>query len=187
MTKKQPAAAKTPAPAKKSPKGSKTKAVPVKRPRGRPSLYTPEIAREIVKRIAKGESVRSIGADPAMPEEATIRGWALDDKEGFFAQYTRAIQIRAIGWAEEIVEISDDGSNDTYIDPSSGQEKTNAEVVARSRLRVDSRKWMLSKVLPKVYGDKLDLNHGVQPDNPLASMLRRIAGTGLPVVKEGKE
>jgi hypothetical protein len=46
---------------------------------------------------------------------------------------------------------------------------------------------MLSKVLPKVYGDKLDLNHGVQPDNPLASMLQRIAGTGLPVVKEGKE
>ena len=112
-----------------------------------------------------------------MPEESTIRTWALDDKDGFFTHYTRAIQIRAIGWAEEIVEISDDGSNDTYIDPNSGQERTNAEVVARSRLRVDTRKWMLSKVLPKVYGEKLDLNHGVQPENPLTKLLQQIQGT----------
>ncbi|MBV5333021.1 terminase small subunit protein, partial [bacterium] len=101
----------------------------------------------------------------------------MDDLDGFSAQYTRAIQIRAIGWAEEIIEISDDGSQDTYID-NNGNERTNNEVVARSRLRTDSRKWMLSKVLPKVYGDKLDVNHGVQPENPLTSMLQRIAGSG---------
>lgn len=85
------------------------------------------------------------------------------------------------------MEISDDGSNDTYIDPDTGQERTNHEIVARSRLRTDTRKWMLSKVLPKVYGDKLDLNHGVQPENPLATLLQRIAGTGLPAVKDPKK
>ena len=147
-----------------------------KRPRGRPSLYTREIADEICRRMSKGETVRSIGRDPAMPEENTIRGWALDDKDGFFAQYTRAVQIRAGVWAEEIIEISDDGSQDTYIDPATGNERTNAEVVARSRLRVDTRKWMLSKVLPKIYGEKLDLNHGVQPENPLANLLQNLGG-----------
>lgn len=119
-----------------------------------------------------------------MPGDATVREWVIDDREGFSAQYTRAIQARAMLWAEEITDIADDGSNDTYIDPNTGMEKTNAEVVARSRLRVDTRKWMLSKVLPKVYGDKVDVNHGVQPENPLSSLLQRIAGTGLPVVKE---
>lgn len=167
---------------------SKTKQPPPpKKPHGRPSVYTPEIAAEICRRMAAGESVRKIGEDENMPSEGTIRGWALDDKEGFFSQYTRAIQIRAMRWAEETVEIADDGSNDTYIDPESGEERINHEIVARSRLRVDTRKWITSKVLPKIYGDKLDVNHGVQTENPLASLIQRIAGTGLPVVKEPKE
>lgn len=120
-----------------------------------------------------------ISRDEGMPGESTIRSWAVDDLNGFSAQYTRAVQIRAMGWAEEIIEISDDGSSDTYIDPATGQERVNNEVIARSRLRTDSRKWMLSKVLPKIYGDKLDLNHGVQPENPLATLLQQVQGTPL--------
>lgn len=177
-----PKAAKKPAPKKATPPKDKTKPAP--KERGRPSIYTPELARSICLRIAAGESVRSISRDENMPAESTIRSWAVDDIEGFNAQYTRAIQIRAVGWAEEIIEISDDGSQDTYIDPATGQERTNHEIVARSRLRTDNRKWMLSKVLPKVYGDKLDVNHGVQPENPLSSLLQRIAGSGLPVIKD---
>lgn len=152
--------------------------------RGRPSKFTPELAREICMRIAAGASVRSICEDEAMPSEATVRAWAVDDLDGFSAQYTRAIQIRAMGWADEIVDISDDGRNDTYIDDN-GNERTDNERVARSRLRVDTRKWMLSKMLPKVYGDTLDVNHGVQPDNPLASLIQRVAGSGLPI--KGKD
>jgi hypothetical protein len=168
-----------------TPKGKAApKPKPAPKPKGRPSIYTPELGRAICLRIAAGESTRSISRDENMPAESTIRSWAVDDIEGFNAQYTRAIQIRAVGWAEEIIEISDDGSQDTYIDPATGQERTNHEIVARSRLRTDNRKWMLSKVLPKVYGDKLDVNHGVQPENPLASMLQRIAGSGLPIIKD---
>ena len=151
--------------------------------RGRPTKFTPELAREICLRIAAGESTRAIARDESMPSESTIRAWAVDDINGFSAQYTRAIQIRAVGWSEEILEIADEGTNDTYIDEN-GNERTDHDVIARSRLRVDTRKWMLSKVLPKVYGDKVDVNHGVQPENPLASLLQRVAGTGLPVIKE---
>lgn len=181
--------AKKPAPKKPSPKKAtppKDEPKAAKEPkaeRGRPSIYTPELGELICRRIAAGETVRAIGRDADMPDESTIRGWALDNKDGFFPQYTRAVQIRAMGWSEEIIEISDDSSQDTYID-NNGNERTNNEVVARSRLRTDTRKWMLSKVLPKVYGDKLDVNHGVQPENPLTSMLQRIAGSGLPVIKD---
>ena len=128
---------------------------------------------------SNSSNLREICRDESMPGDATVREWAVDDREGFSAQYTRAIRVRAMLWAEEITGIADDGSNDTYIDPNTGQEKLNAEVVARSRLRVDTRKWMLSKVLPKVYGDKLDVNHGVQPENPLAKLLEQIQGTPL--------
>jgi hypothetical protein len=96
--------------------------------------------------------LRSICAEGS-PAESTVRAWALDDIEGFAAQYTRAREIGYERLADEILEISDDGSNDTY--QTDNGEATNHDVIARSRLRVDSRKWMLSKMLPKKYGDKL--------------------------------
>ena len=72
-----------------------------------------------------------------MPDRSTVRAWALDNPI-FSAQYARA---REIGWtdiAEDLLDIADDKAGD----PS------------RDRLRVDTRKWLLSKMLPKVYGDK---------------------------------
>lgn len=60
--------------------------------------------------------------------------------------------------ADEIIEISDDSSGDVIVDDE-GNTRTDAERVARSRLRVDTRKWMLSKMLPKIYGDKIETTH----------------------------
>lgn len=76
----------------------------------------------------------------------------------FGEQYARARQIGYQLLADEILEISDDGANDTYVDED-GQLRTDQDVIARSKLRVDSRKWMLSKMLPKVYGEKLQTEH----------------------------
>ena len=59
---------------------------------------------------------------------------------------------------DELNEIADDGRNDwmtvTRRDGSE-IEVANNEVLQRSRLRVDTRKWIMSKILPKRYGDKL--------------------------------
>lgn len=66
--------------------------------------------------------------------------------------------LQAERWAEEVLEIADDSSRDVA-ENEHGDNVTNHENIQRSRLRVDSRKWLLSKVLPKVYGDKLDLVH----------------------------
>ena len=63
--------------------------------------------------------------------------------------------MRADYHAEQIIEIADDGTNDTYLDEQ-GNVKVNTDVLGRSRLRVDARKWIASKLLPKVYGDKID-------------------------------
>jgi len=113
--------------------------------RGRPSVYTKEIADEICRRLAEGESLRAIcDDDPDMPATSTVRLWAIEDREGFFAQYDKARKVQALGWAEEIMEIAD----------------LEKQEVTRSRLRVDTRKWMLSKVLPKVYGEKIGLDGG---------------------------
>ncbi len=80
--------------------------------------------------------------------------------------YARA---REAGWkaiADECLSISDDGSNDTYTDED-GKVRTDHDVIARSKLRVDTRKWMLSKMLPKVYGDAVKMQHTGADDGPI--------------------
>ena len=88
-----------------------------------------------------------------MPPESTVRGWVLDDVEGFAAQYARARDMQADKMVDDILEIADDGRNDTYLD-ADGNERTDQEVIARSKLRVEARKWIASKFAPKKYGDK---------------------------------
>ena len=80
--------------------------------------------------------------------------------------------------AEEILAIADDGINDTYVDDD-GRPRVDNDVIQRSRLRVDTRKWLMSKMAPKRFGDKVDVNHGAQPDNPLTVLLQQVQGTPM--------
>ncbi len=123
---------------------TKQKPAPKKRKRGRPSRYTPELAAVICERLAEGESLRSICADKAMPGLSTVLGWLFDDKhEGFPEQYARAREAQAELRADEITDIAD------------GVEHGASEAVQAARLRVDARKWIAAKLLPKRYGDKV--------------------------------
>jgi hypothetical protein len=122
-------------------------------PAGRPSDYSDETATEICGRLSEGSSLRSICADEGMPSKSTVMRWLAAHAE-FRDQYARAREAQADYWAEEIIEISDDGANDTYKD-GEGNERTNQDVIARSRLRVDTRKWLMARMAPKKYGDKI--------------------------------
>lgn len=90
-----------------------------------------------------------------MPDKATVFRWLADSRYATFRdQYTRARECQADYLAEEILDIADDSKNDTYIDDN-GNVRTDQEVIGRSRLRVDARKWLASKMYPKKYGDKV--------------------------------
>ena len=97
-------------------------------------------------------------------------GWVKDNK-AFSDQYTRAREIGYQLLADEIIEISDDSRGDTWVDDD-GNERTDTERVARSKLRMDSRKWMLSKMLPKMYGDKVV--HQGDPDAPVVHRIELV-------------
>ncbi len=126
-----------------------------RRGRGRPTRYTPEVAADICTRLAEGESVRSICRDGAMPALRTVMGWLFDgEHEEFLQQYASAREVQAEVWADEIVGIADDAAGDLTTDKD-GKDVVNHEHIQRSRLRVDTRKWIASKLLPKRYGDKL--------------------------------
>lgn len=120
---------------------------------GRPSIFSDELSSELCCRIAEGKSLRSICREDDMPAMATVFRW-IGANPSFREQYEVAMEQRSEAMFEEILEISDDGRNDTYMGED-GVERTSTDVIARSRLRVDARKWMLSKMVPKKYGDKL--------------------------------
>lgn len=105
----------------------------------RPTKYNIKLGTKICERIAKGESVRKIVKDPKMPSSSMIFRWLLDeDKEMFREQYEQARNIQAELMFEELLDIADTDKD------------TN-----KARLRVDTRKWYLSKVLPKKFGERL--------------------------------
>ncbi len=125
--------------------------------KGRPSLYTDKLVARICRRLAEGESLRGICADKAMPAISTVMGWLFDGNHNEFSeQYARAREAQAEIRADEIVDIADDASGDFTADKD-GKPVANSEHIQRSRLRVDARKWIAAKLLPKRYGDKLDL------------------------------
>jgi hypothetical protein len=143
----------------------------VKRPRGRPLTYDKETAHAICVRLARGETLRAICRDEEFPPESTVRAWALEDIDGFGARYAYSRQMGLDTMAEQLLEIADDGTNDFVADKHGGT-ALNMEHINRSRLRVDTRKWYLSKLAPKRYGEKVDVNVGGQSENPVQTVIK---------------
>lgn len=129
---------------------------------GRPSKYTKELSDKICAELALGYSVRTVCVPDEMPSVATIFNWLRVYPE-FLDQYTRAKEESADAMAEDILDIADDATNDYML--RTGKDSTesyqlNGEHIQRSRLRVESRKWLMAKMKPKKYGDKLDVTTG---------------------------
>jgi hypothetical protein len=92
-----------------------------------------------------------------MPDVRTVYRW-LAINEDFRHQYALAREDQADTLADEIIDIADDSKHDIMIvtnPDGSEREVENREVVNRSRLRVDARKWVASKLKPKKYGDAM--------------------------------
>ena len=104
---------------------------------------------------------------PDLPNHETIHAWKYQNPE-FFAQYAKAKIAQADLLAEEIIDIADDTASDSIIDEH-GNKVFNSEYVARSRLRIDTRKWHASKLMPKTYGDKTILSD-TQMDSVIENM-----------------
>lgn len=122
------------------------------------------ISEEIFLLIANdGLALRNILKRDGMPSVETFYKWLKED-ENKSIQYARATEIRADKIFDEILTISDATAEDIIINED-GQEVVNHNVINRDRLRIDSRKWILSKMQPKKYGDKIDVTSGDKPIN----------------------
>ena len=121
------------------------------------NLYTPALTDAICKRISEGESLRAICRDPDMPSEGTVRGWAREDRDGFGSRYRLARELQLDHWADLIIDIADEPDRD----PRDRQ------------VRIEARKWVMSKLGPRRYGDRL-LVAG-EAENPLRVLHEQVS------------
>ena len=129
---------------------------------GRHSTFTAKTADAICSRMIEGESLQQICRDKGMPSRQAVLKW-LNQRPDFVAQYARAREALIDYMGDEILDIADDASND-WMERLGEDEKSrgwreNGEAINRSRLRVDARKWLMSKIMPKKYGDHVSLQH----------------------------
>lgn len=125
-------------------------------PAGQPTSYSIEIAKEICDKISTNDmGIKQLcRLNPHWPAKSTIHQWLRDHKE-FSDLYTQAKQCQVSVIVEEIIDIADDGTND-YRTTDDGREVPDYENIQRSRLRVDTRKWVASKLVPRMYGNVKD-------------------------------
>ena len=121
-------------------------------------MFTQAVANDICLQLAEGMSLRAVCRQDDMPAPSTVVGW-VNTSTDFAEQYARAREVGYALLADEIIDISA---------PPTHTEDTPV-MINRARLEIDSRKWLLSKMLPKVYGDKLETTVKGGPANVMLS------------------
>lgn len=157
---------------------------------GRPSIFSQEIADKLCAEIAEGKSLRTIcDHNDSMPDKSTVFRWLRTDVQ-FCDQYAKAKEEGMEAIADEMMDIADDGHNDWMEVNKNGKTQIllDREHVERSKLRIDTRKWILAKIKPKKYGDKIDMTtNGKELPMPILAPLHALPSNNSNAESNGNE
>lgn len=116
-----------------------------------PSTFSQEQFDEVCNRIAEGRSLNAVCKDEGMPKKSVFLKW-LSQNDSIRDQYMRARDVLLLIQGDELTDLSDDVDLDQL-------------AIAKANLQINTRKWVLSKLVPKVYGDRLNLDGEVRNTN----------------------
>ncbi len=107
------------------------------------TVYTPQLAEAILAELEEGKGLKTICRERGLARR-TVRSWVSDNLNGFSAPYAQAREMGLDHQAEDLIEIADN----TELSPDD------------RRVRIDTRKWLLSKLAAGRYGDRIstDIN-----------------------------
>ena len=138
------------------------------RPNGR-KLRSPENAKTICELTSEGKTLKEI-AEVLGCNQTAIHHWVGEDRSNGGAEiakeYARAVEFRTEMMADELLAIADERS---FMD----QPALAAAMVTQQRLAVDARKWLMSKMMPRKYGDKIEVSG--DPSAPIVSRIELVA------------
>jgi len=117
-----------------------------------PVTYSRALALAILDRVAGGEALDDICSEPGMPPSVTVRRWVYEDKDGLGIEFLRAKQLSAEKLADQLLKIADAPP------PRLATGAIDYGSVHLARLQIETRKWLLTKLLPRMYGDKVQVS-----------------------------
>lgn len=130
--------------------------------RPRPSFLTPELFESVTQLIASGKTLKYC-AETLNFSESNFR-FALANDSQLAAAWALAKQQQADALEDDLLVIADDRSQDVIertLKNGETVEVQNSEFIARSKVRIDTRKWLMSKINPKKYGERLEVDQKV--------------------------
>ena len=103
--------------------------------------YSPELGKKICDGMAAGRTLVGVCKEPGMPHRDSVYRW-LNSNEEFYDMYTRARRIGLDHMIDDVIEIADnlDESSPSFV----------KGLGMKAKLQVDSRKWYICKVAPKI-------------------------------------
>ena len=129
---------------------------------GRPTIYSKELIERICEQVSNGKSLRAVCRAKDTPSMSTVMVW-LGENDEFSEQYRKATEQREDFHFEEMMEIAD------KVLPESAE-------VAKAKLQIDTRKWVLSRMNPKKYGDKQQMEHsGDVAVNMISELMKELS------------
>ena len=141
--------------------------------------HTPEIEDLILGELKCGRTLTDICRDPDMPHVRSVQNWLAEDRNGFAARYKKAREIGCDIMADDIVDIADDRSGDWIVmtnKEGAPEAILDPERVSRTRVRIVARRWRLSKMLPRTYGERPDLDARHDSSDGWAELLKAVDG-----------
>ena len=133
-------------------------------------VFSPALGAAICDMVAEGQALPAICRRMDMPSRAAVYNWLASgdrnpesDHGKFTTMYARACEMRAELMAEELLDIADDSRNDYMLRldvDGAPRIALDAENIQRSKLRTDARKWLMAKMVPWKYGEKIEHAHG---------------------------
>ncbi|HHF7367639.1 TPA: hypothetical protein ACPSKY_002778 [Legionella bozemanae] len=141
---------------------------------GRPTKYNSKLVEEICNVISSTSKGTKVLCKENLhwPSQDTLFTWLKTYPE-FSEQYAQAKICQVEALVDEILEISDDVSHDCFMNEE-GNLVPNPSAINRARLKIDTRKWLAAKLVPKVYGNKVDCNLNTTQENEMNSLRERI-------------
>ncbi len=148
---------------------------------GRPTIYSEDLAINICARLAAGEPLVKMCRDESMPGVTSVYRW-LASNEVFREMYTRAREDQADTLADEIITIADESQMGTKTTTRTNgvTDTVTGDMVERSKLRVDARKWIASKLKPKKYGEFMRQEHSGTDGKPMEIKIVDYATVQIP-------
>jgi Bacteriophage Sf6, terminase small subunit-like len=145
----------------------------VGRPNGTGRLRTPEHADRICEMLEDGKTLRQISTELGF-RQSQISMWGNGTGDGardqaFIDRYARCLSSRWEAMAEQVIEIAEE------IPPVDQIGHVDTGWVQNQRLRIDTKKWLLSKALPKKYGERVEATVIGDPSAPLLTRIELVA------------